>query len=123
MNPRTYCGICWDVGAVSIWHPDTLSSLRRGDERTKLSEANVACTCKRGSTYATKLKHGQSGPWLDRFGSQPWHVRRTIRRTEAGLFDPAADVAEFGSAELQSFCAGQLTANYQTGFDRFNNGG
>lgn len=107
-RPQTFCGLCGESGSVTVWHPETLSSLRREDETVRLVEAVVACTCNKGDRLVHKRRRsGQVVKGLERYGEQDWHVRRSIRRRdEAGftsIFDPAADVTQFGSKALCSF--------------------
>lgn len=125
---KTQCPLCrsWDhheCGTVTIWHPETLSSLRRKDDPVKLVSCVCACTCKAGDKLTIKVKNGQTVPWLDRFGDKDWHVLRTHRqRAESGfIFDPAKDVEEHGTEKLQRLIANK-PPNYVDSFDDWNNG-
>ena len=121
LNLKTYCATCGESGTVTIWHPSTIMSLKRGDDPVVMREAAVACHCKVGTKYTSRIRRGDVVSWLQRFRDQWWHVQRTIQdRNENGsIFNPAADVAAQMSPKLKSFLSGKLP-NHVDAFDEFN---
>ncbi len=118
MEVRTYCGSCGDSGTITVWHPETLSALKRGVDPPRLIEAAVACTCRQGDAYTTRIRSGNHVKWLDRYGDKQWHCKRTIRE-KGRLFNPRQDVEEFGTKALKSFVDNR-PQNYVASFDEWN---
>lgn len=120
-RPYTYCALCGNSGTVRIWHPDTIESLRRGDDPVRRKWAVVACKCKDGDRFTHKLIRGESRHFLERFGRRHWHVRVEIRARDLSgtVYQPHRDVSELGSDQLKAFIANR-PMNYNDEFDRFN---
>ena len=118
----TTCPKCHDSGTVTIWHPETLTSLKRGDNPVKLKEAVAACNCCKGTAHTSRLENGQNVAHLERLGARQWHCQRTIRERKlfGSIFNPAADVEDFGTPALKSFVANK-PPNYVDAFDDWNN--
>ena len=82
------CELCNETGIVTIWAPNVIEDVLKGNDVAAPITAAIPCKCSKADKYATVTMRTGETRDVARLGDRWWHCR------VVNPFDPAKDVRE-----------------------------